>query len=112
MSKDSASGFVQDEPAQFAVIGDEVSLLPQRLARWSRNATDDHISDFAFGVATNDMDNLRGVHSNSVQPFENWPEQGQTAGLPLFHESFPPGTETSGGILQDAQILSVPAARE
>ena len=58
MSKDSASGFVQDEPAQFAVIGDEVSLLPQRLARWNRNATDDHISDFAFGVATNDMDNL------------------------------------------------------
>ena len=88
MSKDSASGFVQDEPAQFAVIGNEVSLLPQRLARWCGNATDDHISNFAFGVATNDMDNLRGVHSNSVQPFENWPEQGQTAGLPLFHESF------------------------
>ena len=56
--ENTAARLVQDELAQAAVGRDPPGLLPQRVAGRRGHATDDHIADFALGMARNDMNQL------------------------------------------------------
>ena len=62
MPEHPAARLVEQELAQGAVAGDEARLLPQRLARRGRDAADDHIADFALGVAGDNVDDLAAAH--------------------------------------------------
>jgi hypothetical protein len=56
MAEHPATGLVEDEVAQGLVLGDPARLFPHRGAGWRRDAADDDIADFAFGVATDYVD--------------------------------------------------------
>jgi hypothetical protein len=55
MPKNAATRFIQHKTPQPIILGDETTLLPNRLAgRW-RNPADNHIANFTFGVATDNI---------------------------------------------------------
>ena len=58
MPKDTTSRFVEDKSAQTIIAGDPARLFPQCLARWRLNTADDHITNFAFRMTTDDVNNL------------------------------------------------------
>ena len=58
MAKHAAARFVEHEVAQGFVLGDPARLFPHGGAgRWGDTA-DDHVADFAFGVAADDVDDF------------------------------------------------------
>ena len=62
MTEHAAARFVQLEVAQDAIFSNPLALLPQRLAWWRRNSSHDHITDLAFCVAGNGMNNFGATH--------------------------------------------------
>ena len=62
MLEDAASRFIQHKLAQSLILRDPARLLPERFARWWRQPADDHIADFPFGMATDDMDDFARSH--------------------------------------------------
>ena len=66
MAEDTAARFVEDEVAQRLVGGDEVALLPDRVARGRRNAVDNDVTDLAFGMGGDDLDELGRTHGTTA----------------------------------------------
>ena len=60
--KDPAARLIEEEIAQRPILGDETRLLPQGCARRRWNSADDHVADFALGVASDDMDDFGSAH--------------------------------------------------
>jgi hypothetical protein len=56
VAEHAAPRFVEDEVSQRLVSGDEAALLPDGVARRRRHAADNHVADFAFGMAAYDVD--------------------------------------------------------
>jgi hypothetical protein len=63
-----AARLIQHEIPQRPVAGDEVALLPQSRARRRLHASDDHIADFAFGMAGYGMDRSGASHDRLISP--------------------------------------------
>ena len=62
VAEDAAARLVQHEVAERVVGRDEAGLLPDRVARWRRDAADDDVADLAFGMAADDVDDLAATH--------------------------------------------------
>ncbi len=62
MAEHAATRLVQHEVAQGLVTGDEARLLPHCIARRRGHATDDDITDFAFCVTADNMDDFGAAH--------------------------------------------------
>ncbi len=59
VAKHPPAWFVEHKVAQHVVIGNPARLFPQRIAGRRCDAADDHVADFAFRMATDDMDDFR-----------------------------------------------------
>ncbi|MND40392.1 hypothetical protein D3C80_311290 [compost metagenome] len=58
VAKDAAARFVENEIPQGLVFCDKARLFPDRIARRRRHAADDDITDFAFCVTGDDVDDF------------------------------------------------------
>ncbi|MNT86992.1 hypothetical protein D3C71_2046190 [compost metagenome] len=58
MAKHPAARFVEYEVAQGLVLGDPARLFPYRGAGWRCNAADDHVADFAFSMAADNVNHF------------------------------------------------------
>ncbi len=62
MTEHAAARLVEHEGAQGAVACDKARLLPERFAERRRNAADNDVADFAFGMAGDDVDGFCRSH--------------------------------------------------
>ncbi len=59
VAEHAAAGFVEDEVTQGFVPGDPARLFPHGGAGRRGDTADDHVADFAFGVAADYMNDFR-----------------------------------------------------
>jgi len=64
MTKHAAPRFVEHEIAQGPVPGNECALFPQGVAGRRRDASDNHIADFALGMTGNHVNCLCAAHGS------------------------------------------------
>jgi hypothetical protein len=64
--KNPSTRLVKHEPSQAVVICDPARLMPDGVTRRRRNAVDDDVADFAFGMTPDDVYDAVFVHGHSV----------------------------------------------
>jgi hypothetical protein len=69
MAKYAAPWFIQNELSKFIVRGNKSGLLIKRFPWWWIYPTYDYISDFTFGMTTDNMDSFYRTH---VYEFRAW----------------------------------------
>jgi hypothetical protein len=62
MAKNPAARLIQYKIAQVIIFGNEGALFPQGIPRWRRHPTHNDITDFAFGMAGNNVNGFHGAH--------------------------------------------------
>jgi len=56
MTKDTAAWFVQDELPEAVILGNKLCLLTNGIAGWWGDAADDNVTDLAFSMAVDNVD--------------------------------------------------------
>jgi hypothetical protein len=64
--KNASTRLVQHDTSQAIVFRDPARLLPDGVARWRRNAVNDDVADFTFGMTPDDVYDAVFVHAHSV----------------------------------------------
>jgi hypothetical protein len=62
VSKDATAWFIQNKLAKLVISCDKARLLVQSLTWWWVYATNNYVSDFTFGMATDNMNCFDGSH--------------------------------------------------
>ena len=67
MAEDAATGFVEDQVPKRLVGVDPPRLGPDRVAGGRFDASDDHVADLAFRMATDDLDRAAEIETMGVR---------------------------------------------